>query len=605
MGGDFSAPSGDGTSLTTSGTMLGTLHTDLGKDVDAVKKAVSTATSSWIAPRAEDFKTAVFGIQAELTLVMSGTGEVATIVDSFARAWKAADHEIEGYRNKAAPLQRQLDTGKDTDGHPLAPFERLALEIKVARLADQADDARRSLGKLAHTLAARIDDQTDKLVPKGSTLSPDQIRRRVDGVTGVGPIPPANAAAAWKMMKAARAQGEQVLDLTIDNKMGGKVGGPVTSLPVDPSVLQDLLDAARADGIDPQRYAGLLAQYWAARAAKRAGIDLDAWDPTKGTDGNRSTISAVYTFYGKLYLHDPEKLQWAGMANMIGPSFAGGFLDIDLFKDLAGHVLGPADALPDWARALLPPPLKELDTIGRLSAHELNFFETKFLAMQKHIFFDQGAMHEAYVDGGDAHGLANIREMREAGLIDDRAMNAWTEIDSGIPSLIKAGNTDLLYREQNQIIDRQYDEMRNYHGPVGEAFTYLMTVVGAASIPGTKTPAEFSPFSFTIKASTPLAGPEGEVDVKTTLPDFNVSDKDSRWDYVTKDTLPAYQKLLAEHPDEARRIIASDVDDRIDDQRLAHRWPQLLDHLATEWDIDVKVGEHLGPIHVDFDVPFL
>lgn len=218
--------------------------------------------------------------------------------------------------------------------------------------------------------------------------------------------------------------------------------------------------------------------------------------------------------------------------------------------------------------------------------------------MQKHIFFDQGAMHEAYVEGGQSA----ITEMHAAGLIDDRANQAWQDIDSGDPTRIQQGNTNLLYREQNQVIDGQYDQMRNHDGPVGEAMTYLMTTVGSASIAGTKTPAEYKALGFGISESTDTlgVGQNASVDVKTSLPGFNVSDKDSRWDYVTHDTLPAYQKMLADDPAGVRRIVGSNVDGRIDDQRLAHRWPKLAGDLLTDWDIDVHAGVHVGPLGISF-----
>jgi len=38
------------------------------------------------------------------------------------------------------------------------------------------------------------------------------------------------------------------------------------------------------------------------KAANDAGIDLNSWDPQKGLDGNAKNVSAVYNFYGKLFL---------------------------------------------------------------------------------------------------------------------------------------------------------------------------------------------------------------------------------------------------------------------------------------------------------------
>ncbi|MGQ0774741.1 MAG: putative alpha/beta hydrolase [Pseudonocardiales bacterium] len=381
-------------------------------------------------------------------------------------------------------------------------------------------------------------------------------------------------------------EGPDPLDLPLTNLEGEQIGGIHPDLPTDLASLQRLLDAARATGVDPSRYAALLQQYWLVKAANDAGIDLNAWDPQAGVDGNMANIANVYEYYGKLFLDHPE-LQWAGMANMIGPSFAGGFLDLDGMEDFARSLSEKIDSLPKEVRDRLPAELKGLAAAGNLGADELRWFENKFLAMQKHIFIDQGGMHAAYLDGG----AGAIDEMRRAGLIDDRAQNAWNDIASGDPARIEHGNADLLYREQNQIIAKQYDQMYQHHGPVGPVMTYGMTVAGDASVPGTRTPGEYSPLTVGGEVTVPGPIPFTEVTVgaelETPLPDFNVTDRDARWDYVTHDTLPAYQRLLREDSEQARQIISSPVEERISEQRLANRWPRLAEDMLTNWDLDV------------------
>lgn len=378
-----------------------------------------------------------------------------------------------------------------------------------------------------------------------------------------------------------------VLDLPLSNLDGEQSGGINPNLPTDLETLQRWLDCARAAGIDPKRYRALLQQYWLVKAADDAGIDLNAWDPSTGVDGNRQNIVNVYNFYGRLFLDHPE-LQWAGMANMIGPSFAGGFMDLDGMKDFARKLAHAIDSLPPGVRGSLPRELAELAEVGaNLTAEELRWFENKFLAMQKHIFIDMASQHEAYVNGG----TEAIDEMRRADLIDDRARNAWDDIASGDPYLIQLGNTALLYREQNQIIHGQYDQMYQHHSPVGPVMTYVMTMAGAASIPGTKTPGEYSPLTVNGEVTIPglFADSTVSAQLRTPLPDFNVADRDARWDYITHDTLPAYQRLLRDHPEQARQIVASPVEDRISEQRLANRWPQLAEDMLTDWHLSVDV----------------
>ncbi|MDQ3885799.1 MAG: hypothetical protein M3308_01980, partial [Actinomycetota bacterium] len=335
------------------------------------------------------------------------------------------------------------------------------------------------------------------------------------------------------------------------------------------------------------RYAALLQQYWLVKAANDAGIDLNTWDPSTGVDGNMQNIINVYKFYGRLFLAHPE-LQWAGMANMIGPSFAGGFMDLDGMEDFARRLAHAINSLPPGLRSALPPDLVQFAAVGaNLSADELSWFENKFLAMQKHIFIDQASMHMAYLNGG----IMAIDEMRRAGLIDSRAQNAWNDIASGDPYRIQRGNADLLYREQNQIIAKQYDQMYQHHGPVGPVMTYIMTMAGAASIPGTRTPGEYSPLTVNGEVTIPGLIVDSTVgaQLRTPLPDFNIADRDARWDYISHDTLPAYQRLLRDHPEQAREIVASSVEDRISKQRMANRWPQLAEDLLTGWHLSVDV----------------
>jgi hypothetical protein len=349
----------------------------------------------------------------------------------------------------------------------------------------------------------------------------------------------------------------------------------------DPAALRVRLDLMRRMGVPPSQYRNLLQIYWVSVAAEKAGIDLSQWDPGRGARELTDIIQAVYTYYGNLFLANPY-LQWAGMANMIGPSFAAGFYDLALFRRLAG-ALEHQPGVP-----------YDMSALAHISDEELRFFETTFLGMQKNIFYDQAMMHEAYLAGGtDA-----IHELQLAGLIDPRTEQAWDWIDegraTGNSSLIESGNTALLRREQQDIIDADYQRMYD-HPVVGPPFTYLMTAVGEPSIPGAQSFADYRPLWVTIESPgperIPLVGWDNplqvEVNIRTPLPDGNIAHFDDRWTYITEDTLPAYQELLREDPQRAREIIASDVGERIDDYRIYHRLDSLLWHYATDWGVDV------------------
>jgi len=90
------------------------------------------------------------------------------------------------------------------------------------------------------------------------------------------------------------------------------------------------------------------------------------------------------------------------MANMIGLAFAAGFFDLDELKDIAGAVAGRVHQLPGWAKAGLPPELQALSVLGGLTAADLRFYETTFLAMQKRIFIDQGGSLSSVEQPGGA-----------------------------------------------------------------------------------------------------------------------------------------------------------------------------------------------------------
>ena len=413
----------------------------------------------------------------------------------------------------------------------------------------------------------------------------------------------ANAAAAIRAVaEAAPASAVMQVptspfgDAAVTNKEGAAAGGPVPDLPTDPAALRTLLDLARSSGMTPRDYSGLLQQYWAAVAAQHAGIDLGSWDPTKGAAGNPETILAVYRYYGNLFLQHPE-LQWAGMANLIGPSFAGGFLDLDMMQELSRKLQERIDQLPGPVRDQLPDALKQMAALGNAGADELKFYENTLLAMQKKIFFDQGAMHEAYLDGG----MDAIREMESALITNRKVTTAWQQIHDGAAThdtgLLDAGNKALLSREQNYVIPAQYDAMRNR--PVtGQAFTYLLTMVGAPSIPHAQTPGEVSPISVAAKVPVidiPFVGhADVTVTLDTPLPDFNISSREPRWDMIVKDTLPAYTKLLREEPERTRELIDSDVGARVDERRVASQWDDILRRFFTDWHLhggfDMAIG---------------
>lgn len=354
----------------------------------------------------------------------------------------------------------------------------------------------------------------------------------------------------------------------------------------NPEAAKSEMDAAVKSGLIPEKspeYANFLSSYWNSKAMDRMGIDPAAWDTSKGTEYNWATITKVYDFYGEEFLKNPN-LQWAGMANMIGPSFAGGFKDMALMRSIAQKILeGPLKYIPDDK-------IQMLRAAAGMTDAEIKYYETSMLDMNKEIFLDQARQHMAYEQGG----LTEINRLAASGAITPETAKAWTLIDSKDPEQVKLGNTMLLDREQNTVIKDDYNAMHN-HGVTGPAVTYLVTLVGEPSIPGAKSFPEVFPLKVSVETPGPSNIPftsldnplQGSVEVKTPLPDGNIANADQRWALIKEDTLPAYQNLLATDPEKARQIIASNFDDRVNQARPLNNIPQILDRMSKGFGVEV------------------
>ncbi|KNH22968.1 hypothetical protein ACU18_00565 [Arthrobacter sp. ZBG10] len=353
----------------------------------------------------------------------------------------------------------------------------------------------------------------------------------------------------------------------------------------NPAAAKAAMDAAADSGLiskNSPEYAAFLSDYWNHQAMLDMGIDPASWDTALGTEPNWDTIRSVYDFYGQAYLANPD-LQWAGMANMIGPSFAGGFRDMAMLRDLAQQIAdNPVSDIP-------LPVLDQIEDLAGMTDEEIRFYETSMLDMNKEIFLDQARQHQAYLDGG----LAEINRLRDSGAIDSGTAAAWADIDSGDPGRVQEGNTSLLYREQNEIIADDYDAMSNHPG--GEAVTYLVTLAGEPSIPGARSYPEVFPYTFSVESpgtqNIPFTNWDNptqfRTDFTTGFPDGNIANADQRWELIRQDTLPAYQDLLATDPDRAAQIIGSDFDDRVEQYRPINNIPGIMDRFVDGFGAEV------------------
>ena len=317
-----------------------------------------------------------------------------------------------------------------------------------------------------------------------------------------------------------------------------------------------------------------LKRTWFDRALLRAGIEHESWRPGRGVDENRRVVEAVYSYYGELFLAQPYLL-WAGMASMIGPAFYAGFRDLGLAPDAVRTAV-----LAVFGRASR--------RLARRAAGDLGFYETTFLTMQKKIFEDQATMHEAYLAGG----LPQVEEFYRARIIDLATLAAWQQIDAGRrggdQAAVAEGNRTLLFREQHDIIDRFYVQMLGHGGLEGSAFTYLLTLVGAPSVPGAHSYPERYPLTFASRL------PRGEISARTPLADGNIAVFANRWQLIEDDTLPHYVALIRDDPEQARALVATPVRVRMARYRLLARAPALTVAALTRWHVDIAAAP--GPL---------
>lgn len=174
---------------------------------------------------------------------------------------------------------------------------------------------------------------------------------------------------------------------------------------------------------------------------------------------------------------------------------------------------------------------------------ELRWFSSMLMSMQKHIFMDLGAMHAAYLHGG----VEAVEELRDAGIIDADTTAAWADPAQAV--------MEFSSREQNLVIADQFDRMRARFLPPGEMVTYAITVAGPMPVPGGRTPAQYRPL---------FGGP---------LPAFNYADRVARWDFLSNDTVPAYERLSR---DAVHRIVQRPFAERVADYRATGRLLDLL-----------------------------
>ncbi|HVM27130.1 MAG TPA: hypothetical protein VM433_05570 [Mycobacteriales bacterium] len=499
---------------------------------------------------------------------------VEAAVPALCRRWELAEQQHRAALARAAATATAAFAGLPPALDPSdRALVRAEAEARAARSRDAAGaDLRAEQARLRREFDLLRSDLAAATRAAGSRLA----------AAVIVPVDPRAAAlASWGglggLLAAALLSGDVTRALGADLPLSA-LAAAARRPPDDLAACAALLDAARAAGLPPTAYAATLERYWLLRAFASAGIDPAAWDPARGAAALEGVVAQVYRYYGDLFLADRD-LHWAGMANAIGPSFAAGFADLAMFRQ--------------WARAVQRFPLPTgvdgamVDAAAALTDADLRAYEQRFLLMQRRIFEDQAPGHEAYRTGG----LPAVQEMVAAGLMNPRRGDAWAAIASGDPGRVASGNREHLWQEQHDVIAGDYDWMRQR--ATGPVVTWGATLAGAPSIPGARS----YPEVFPLVSRTETPGPsslfgrdnpaQGTVVVTTPLPAGNISVFADRWSLIEEDTLPAYQRLLADG-DAAERLARQPVDERIAHHRLAQQWDDLAARMARGTRIEVE-----------------
>ncbi len=298
---------------------------------------------------------------------------------------------------------------------------------------------------------------------------------------------------------------------------------------------------------------------WRQVSRLLAGFDPDTWDPERGLAHNDGHVRAIYTFYGELYLRDPDLL-WTGMAALAGRVLYAGWQDLTVVQaplgagsaldyavdavspiELPGPVVGGLDHA-DW---LVGGPV---GAFRRGLSQDLSYYEIEFLTMAGEVFDDMAWMHVAYLYGGPAVLPALLVEDGQGPDLTE----AWADLDDGEPTIDHL--LDLTEREQSTVLDDNWQEIVGRRGYLsGLPFTKLLTLTAANPVPGGRSAREVMdrPFPYS---------PPG-------FPDGNVAYLDDRWKWIEEDMGPAFLQLAEKDPELLEALLRAPIDDTVDPHR--------------------------------------
>ena len=238
--------------------------------------------------------------------------------------------------------------------------------------------------------------------------------------------------------------------------------------------------------------------FWQNRADE--GIGYKIGDPTDAEtvmERNRR----ITALYAEMYLRDPGKFLWAGMAAYASYSVLKAMSQACAMRDplVAGSLFGAGMMLD-----------------GTPTGTEiLESLEKGNIAIFRDIYWQ----HLAYSEGG----IEEMKRLLDREELTPDLYDAWKLIDEG---KVWDGNQALLYFEQ------LYPVQHATYGPYSDVYDYI----SSRSVS----------FPWLISIDSPIPG--DNIDFQRCVPGGNLGNFNDRWKWITKSMLPAWKKLIRDNP---------------------------------------------------------
>ena len=179
-------------------------------------------------------------------------------------------------------------------------------------------------------------------------------------------------------------------------------------------------------------------------------VDVALYHPGNGfrnanaAQDNVLRVNAIYEYYQQLFKQMPEKFMWAGMAKVAAAPIYAGMSDLNTW----------------WIATGVTPPWPPYQGLGDRDYGIEVFIEGLLLDGQKRIFNDKAWAHRAY----KSSGIGALKHVETSNILATN-FAAWRLMDLGIynnnQSNIFAANGDLLRREQQEVVQQNYDIVQN------------------------------------------------------------------------------------------------------------------------------------------------